>query len=62
MWLLVEGPERVMVGEETRFRITLENRGERQHDSIRVEGPFLPWEAPLAFPARPPARGGSCER
>ncbi len=40
----VEGPERVMVGEEARFRITLENRGDREHDTIRVEGPFLPWD------------------
>jgi uncharacterized protein (DUF58 family) len=42
--LEVAGPERVMAGQEAHFDICLENRGQRPHHSLCVEGPFLPWD------------------
>lgn len=40
----VSSPRLISVGEEATFTITLENRGEREHQVIRVDGPLLPWD------------------
>lgn len=40
----VSSPRLISVGEEVTFAITLENRGEREHQVIRIDGPLLPWD------------------
>ncbi len=40
----VVGPERIMAGQEAHFEVCLQNRGDRTHHGICVEGPFLPWD------------------
>jgi uncharacterized protein (DUF58 family) len=40
----VDGPARVSVGGEARFRIELANHGERDIGSLRLRRPFLPWD------------------
>jgi uncharacterized protein (DUF58 family) len=42
--IIVEGPARVSVGGEARFRIGLANHGEQIQGSLRVRRPFLPWD------------------
>ncbi len=37
-------PRRVVQGTPTTFAVILENEGEREHASLRVRGPFLPWD------------------
>ena len=40
----VHAPRRVTVGEEVTFALTLANDGPREHQAVRIEGPFLPWD------------------
>jgi len=40
----VEGPGRVAVGADARFRIRVANESERVHTGLRVQLPFLPWD------------------
>ena len=47
----VVGPERVMAGEEARFEVCLENRSDRARHSVRLDGPFLPWDGSWRSPA-----------
>lgn len=42
--LEVEGPARVEAGGVARFRVTLINEGERDHEALRLRRPFLPWD------------------
>ena len=42
--ITVVTPRRVTVGDELRFQIVLRNRGIRDALSVRVRGPFLPWD------------------
>lgn len=42
--LTVKVPPRVAVGEEVAFAITAHNTGDRTRTSLRVDGPFLPWD------------------
>ncbi len=51
--LRVTGPDRVTVGEPAHFQVTLENRGDRDHHSLRLSRPFLPWDG--KWSGRPPA-------
>ena len=37
-------PRRVTAGDETTFTISLRNDGTRDHDTVLVRGPFLPWD------------------
>ncbi len=46
----VDGPERVMAGEQAHFVVSLENAGERAHHSVRVERPMLPWDGSWTGP------------
>ena len=38
----VDVPRRVLLGEELELGVTLENRGSRDLNAVRVTGPFLP--------------------
>ena len=40
----VSAPERIMAGEQAHFEVCLENRSEREHHAVHVDGPFLPWD------------------
>lgn len=40
----VEAPRLVSVGESISFRLQLSNRGTREHQVIRIDGPLLPWD------------------
>lgn len=47
----VEGPSRVMAGENAQFQLTLENRGERVHHGVRIDRPLLPWDGSWSEPS-----------
>lgn len=40
----VIAPARITVGEEVMFTVVLRNDGERNIESLRLTGPFLPWD------------------
>jgi uncharacterized protein (DUF58 family) len=42
--IAVQGPRRIVVGSEARFRIRLANDGDRTRSALRVRLPFLPWD------------------
>jgi uncharacterized protein (DUF58 family) len=42
--LVVSAPPRITVGSDVTFSITAHNDGEDEHRSIRLRGPFLPWD------------------
>ena len=44
-------PKRIAVGDEARFHVRVENRGDRDHAALRVRGPFLPWDGRWIGPA-----------
>jgi uncharacterized protein (DUF58 family) len=48
---LVRLPKRVAVGDSVRFQVRIDNRGERHLSSLRVRGPFLPWDGKWTHPA-----------
>jgi uncharacterized protein (DUF58 family) len=49
--VVVHLPKRVAVGDEVRFQVRVENRGDRDHATVRVRGPFLPWDGRWIGPA-----------
>lgn len=49
--LRVQTPARVAVGQAQSFLVTLTNGGPRRLVSLRVEGPFLPWDGRWERPA-----------
>ena len=42
--LRVKAPERAMVGEKVIFDLEVTNHGQTEYHSIRITGPFLPWD------------------
>ncbi len=46
----VRAPRRITVGATGRFSVRLDNRGVREHQSIRIRGPFLPWDGVYVGP------------
>jgi uncharacterized protein (DUF58 family) len=44
-------PPRVAVGDEINITVALRNNGEKDHLSIRVDPPFLPWDGTWTSPA-----------
>lgn len=53
--LEVRAPSRVAAGESVRFELLLHNAGERPLHTLRIHGPFLPWDG--AWESSMPARG-----
>lgn len=48
----MRAPERVTVGEVIQIAAELTNEGDREHQTLRVRGPLLPWDG--RFVAEPP--------
>jgi uncharacterized protein (DUF58 family) len=42
--IAVSAPRMITVGEEVAFTVRLENRGEKEHLAVEVDGPLLPWD------------------
>lgn len=54
--VLVDAPRRVTLGETITFLVSVHNDGPRDHEVVRVHGPFLPWDGAWTRPA--PRIGG----
>ncbi len=47
----VSAPERVSIGASVCFTIVLRNSSPRAYGTVRIEGPFLPWDGTYRHPA-----------
>lgn len=47
---VVTVPKRVAVGDEARFQVRIENASDRHLGSLRVRGPYLPWDGTWTRP------------
>ncbi len=47
----VDAPRRVTLGESVTFLVSVFNDGPRDHEAVRVHGPFLPWDGTWTRPA-----------
>ena len=54
--LSVHTAPRVTVGTPATFSLTVDNEGDREHQALAVEGPFLPWDGRYLDPAPGVAR------